>query len=80
MLKAVPLVLTAHAGQGKHAQDTQLARVKSFWQSVSQQERMELLSISLDDLDAKLLDLTDNGKPSELLACFLYAAGIQFTY
>ncbi len=43
----------------------QLAKVKPFWQSLSQQERIQALSISLDDFFAKLLDLTDAGQNPE---------------
>lgn len=43
--------------------DDPSAKVKRFWRSLSPEGRSDILSISLDDIQAKLSDLTDAGEP-----------------
>ena len=42
--------------------EDQLAKVRKFWQSLSTGQRSEILSTSLDDIWAKLPDVTDDGE------------------
>ena len=42
--------------------EDQLAKVRKFWQSLSTGQRSEILSTSLDDNWAKVLDVTDDGE------------------
>jgi hypothetical protein len=42
--------------------EDKLAKVKKFWQSLSVGQRSEILSTSLDDIWAKLPDVTDDGE------------------
>ncbi len=41
--------------------EDQLSKVKKFWQSLSTGQRSEILSISLDDIWAKVPELSDDG-------------------
>ena len=46
----------------KQGSEDKLAKVRKFWQSLSTGQRSEILSTSLDDIWAKLLDVTDDGE------------------
>lgn len=68
---AVVTSMTLQAQTGSEGDDcnhesTQIGR---FWHSLSPQERTDLLSITMDDFRAKLVDVTDAGEHLDSSDC-----------
>ena len=55
------------------------AKVKRFWRSLSPEGRSDILSTSVDEIQAKLLDLTDAGAPVFCIQPYNCASQVMLT-